>query len=202
MLPLNLFSPPLASDKKTSQAALIHKFSTKEFRLTCGFATLIRQRIGLLSLGRSIILFTNIDKLRIKVLEMVQVINRKYMAKSVYVILGLTILAAVALSVLLHPTSSALAQTPTSTACSANGSVSDSANGGVIFTITTTGKCESAPLQLVGVSKTGVKSVLSSQNLTQQSNGNQLGSVNFIPTSAYSFYQVVIPNVFSANIQS
>lgn len=132
---------------------------------------------------------------------MVRVISKKFSAKSAYTTLGITILAVVALTTLLHPGSSASAQTPINTTCSANGSVSDGANGGVLFTVTTSGKCQEAPLQLVGVSSTGVKSVLLSQTLSPQSNGMNLGSVNFVPTSNYSYYQVVIANVFSANVQ-
>lgn len=165
------------------------------------FSTLVRQRIGLLSPLRSIIISTNIDNSEIKVLQMVRVISKKFSAKSAYTTLGITILAVVALTTLFHPGSSASAQTSINTTCSANGSVSDGANGGVLFTVTTSGKCQEAPLQLVGVSSTGVKSVLSSKALSLQNNGTNVGSVNFVPTNTYSYYQVVIPNVFSANLQ-
>ena len=125
-------------------------------------------------------------------------IRRGY--RLIFLVFGILVIGASAVVALTNPASNASAQTETS-ACSANGSVADDSAGGVTFTVSTSGNCVKAPLELVGVSTSGIKSVLSTKDLSTTSEGTLSASVSFYTSKAFAYYQIVIPNVFSANVQ-
>lgn len=126
-------------------------------------------------------------------------ISRGY--RLIFLVFGILVITIAAVATLANPTSTASAQT-VSTTCSANGSVADNNAGSVTFTVSTSGTCVKAPLELVGVSANGTKSVLSTKDLSYVSEGDSSASVSFYPSKIFSYYQVVIANVFSANVQS
>jgi len=118
--------------------------------------------------------------------------------KGSLVSLGLVAIALASFSILTHPGNAASAS---ESPCLANGVVNNSPDGnGVVFTVTTKGTCQDAPLVLTSVDSNGIKTVLASLPLIPDEKGAKVASVSIVPSKSVASYAVNVENAFSATI--
>lgn len=127
---------------------------------------------------------------------MTKILNSKIVRVG-FVAFSVAILSAITVVVLSQSPTSASA----SVTCSAKGEVTNAPDGiGIVFTVTTTGLCEEAPLVLTAVSSDEVSQVLATVPLTLNSDGTRIVSVSFAPDKSVASYIVSVGEIFSATL--